>query len=148
MSRGINAETLVGRRVGREFENDQHAEQRIHPDEFALVLGTCRGDRSSVDAGGVGDGFGVWIDVVWRHALTASREPTLCPVGPDSWGDMVLDPVNRRWVLEFAAGYFASAVVLAAWSFMPNIGPPVVDEEPLEFSATLNVVFIASRIDS
>ncbi|MGB7323832.1 MAG: permease [Rubripirellula sp.] len=54
------------------------------------------------------------------------------PVGPETWGDMVLDPVNRKLVLEFAAGYFASAALLFAWSFMGGIGKPIIgDEEPL-----------------
>ena len=39
------------------------------------------------------------------------------PVGPDSWGPLVLDPENRRHVLEFAAGYAVSALLLWVWSF-------------------------------
>jgi AGZA family xanthine/uracil permease-like MFS transporter len=50
------------------------------------------------------------------------------PVGLDGWGDMVL-PSEHRWhVMEFAAGYFAAALLLLAWSYSPAIGPPVSDE--------------------
>ncbi len=38
------------------------------------------------------------------------------PVGPESWGELVLDAENRRIVFEFAAGYVASAGMLAVWS--------------------------------
>ncbi len=51
------------------------------------------------------------------------------PFGPDSWGDIVIDAANRKYILEFAAGYFLSAAMLFAWSFMPGIGPPLVDDD-------------------
>lgn len=51
------------------------------------------------------------------------------PFGPDSWGDIVLDTVNRKYVLEFAAGYLASAALLFGWSFYPKIGAPITDED-------------------
>ncbi|GAA5508747.1 permease [Novipirellula caenicola] len=47
------------------------------------------------------------------------------PFGPetfgwDAWGDgITLDPANRRLVVEFVAGYFASAALVFAWSFYP-----------------------------
>ena len=47
------------------------------------------------------------------------------PFGPESiglnaWGEGIsLDPANRRLVLEFAAGYFASAALIFAWSYYP-----------------------------
>ncbi len=50
------------------------------------------------------------------------------PWGPESWGNLVLDEENRRRVLEFAAGYFASAILLAAWSFYGRVGDPIIDE--------------------
>ncbi|MFK8112705.1 MAG: permease [Rubripirellula sp.] len=51
------------------------------------------------------------------------------PFGPESWGDLVLDTENCKHVLEFAAGYFASAGLLFAWSFYPAIGEPISAEE-------------------
>jgi AGZA family xanthine/uracil permease-like MFS transporter len=50
------------------------------------------------------------------------------PFGPESWGDIVLDAANRKYVLEFAAGYFASAALLFGWSFFPWIEDPIADE--------------------
>ncbi|WP_146599376.1 permease [Novipirellula aureliae] len=38
------------------------------------------------------------------------------PCGPESWGDLVLSPHDRNRVLEFCAGYLASAMMLIAWS--------------------------------
>lgn len=38
------------------------------------------------------------------------------PFGPSRWGDLVLDAENRKLVLELAAGYFGSALLLYAWS--------------------------------
>ncbi len=38
------------------------------------------------------------------------------PFGPESWGSVVLDPSNRASVLEYAAGYGASAILFFAWS--------------------------------
>jgi AGZA family xanthine/uracil permease-like MFS transporter len=54
------------------------------------------------------------------------------PFGPESWGDNVLDPENRKYVLEFAAGYLASAALLFLWSYLPRIGEPIVDDEDAE----------------
>lgn len=51
------------------------------------------------------------------------------PFGPSSWGNMVIDPENRRYVLEFAAGYLGSAVLLFVWSMTTEIGEPIVDNE-------------------
>jgi adenine/guanine/hypoxanthine permease len=51
------------------------------------------------------------------------------PIGPESWGDLVLDAENRKYVLEFAAGYFASATLLFAWSFYPAIGKPIEGDD-------------------
>jgi AGZA family xanthine/uracil permease-like MFS transporter len=51
------------------------------------------------------------------------------PFGPSSWGNMVIDPENRAYVLEFAAGYLASAVLLFVWSMTTEIGSPITDEE-------------------
>lgn len=45
------------------------------------------------------------------------------PFGPEHWGDSVLDADNRRYVLEFAAGYLASALLLFAWSCYKNLPP-------------------------
>ncbi len=47
------------------------------------------------------------------------------PYGPASWGELVLDAENRRYVLEFAAGYFASAILLYIWSLVTQIEPPI-----------------------
>ncbi len=49
--------------------------------------------------------------------------------GPESWGNMVLDDANRGAVLEYVAGYFASAVLLAAWSLNPNIHSPATNDD-------------------
>lgn len=38
------------------------------------------------------------------------------PIGPESWGEWVLDSENRRHVFEFAAGYLFSAVLLWVWA--------------------------------
>jgi len=51
------------------------------------------------------------------------------PFGPESWGNMVIDPENRSYVLEFAAGYLASAVLLVVWSMTTDIGEPIQDDE-------------------
>ena len=51
------------------------------------------------------------------------------PFGPDSWGDLVLDAGNRKFVLEFAAGYLAAAAVLFGLSFSAEIGGPIADQE-------------------
>ncbi|MEM8666658.1 MAG: permease [Planctomycetota bacterium] len=40
------------------------------------------------------------------------------PFGPSSWEGIVLDAANRKYVLEFAAGYFASAIVLYGWAVL------------------------------
>lgn len=54
------------------------------------------------------------------------------PIGPESWGDVVLDAANRKYVLEFAAGYLASAILLFGWSFLSTIGPPLTDDDEHE----------------
>ncbi len=51
------------------------------------------------------------------------------PFGHDFWDDASFDPVNRHHVLEFAAGYFASAGLLFAWSFYPGIVPTGQDDD-------------------
>lgn len=56
------------------------------------------------------------------------------PIGPESWGDNVLDPENRKYVLEFAAGYLAAAALLFAWSYHPAIGKPLAEDEELDHS--------------
>ena len=38
------------------------------------------------------------------------------PIGPPSWGELVLDSEYRTVVFEWAAGYIASALLLAGWS--------------------------------
>ncbi len=48
------------------------------------------------------------------------------PFGPESWGSIVLDAGNRGNVLEFAAGYGASAILFFAWSFYAK------DESPAD----------------
>ena len=48
------------------------------------------------------------------------------PFGPAGWGDAVLDPVNRPYVMEFAVGYAASAALLLLWSHLmkaPSLPP-------------------------
>jgi len=40
------------------------------------------------------------------------------PIGPTTWGDLVLEPQFRSVVFEWAAGYFASAILLALWAFV------------------------------
>jgi AGZA family xanthine/uracil permease-like MFS transporter len=49
--------------------------------------------------------------------------------GPESWGNMVLDDANRGAVIEYVAGYFASAVLLALWSLNPNIRSTVNNDD-------------------
>jgi AGZA family xanthine/uracil permease-like MFS transporter len=49
------------------------------------------------------------------------------PFGPSAWSDMVIDPENRRYVLEFAAGYFASAILLYVWSMRVDVAKPIAD---------------------
>ncbi len=56
------------------------------------------------------------------------------PFGPESWGDIVLDAANRKFVLEFAAGYLASAALLFGWSCYPEIGAPITDEDDHQHS--------------
>jgi AGZA family xanthine/uracil permease-like MFS transporter len=51
------------------------------------------------------------------------------PFGPDDWGDIVLDAANRKSVLEFAAGYFASAILLLVWSRFPGIPEAITDDD-------------------
>jgi len=38
------------------------------------------------------------------------------PIGPESWGDLVLSAQDRNRVLEFCAGYVVSALMLIVWS--------------------------------
>ncbi len=40
------------------------------------------------------------------------------PVGPASWGSLVLDATNRAETLEFAFGYFVCAGLLGLWSLL------------------------------
>ena len=49
--------------------------------------------------------------------------------GPESWGNMVLEDANRGAVIEYVAGYFASAILLAAWSLNPNIRSTVTNDD-------------------
>ncbi len=49
------------------------------------------------------------------------------PFGFPDWSDMVIDPENRKYVLEFAAGYIASAILLFVWSRMVDVGQPIED---------------------
>jgi AGZA family xanthine/uracil permease-like MFS transporter len=51
------------------------------------------------------------------------------PFGPDSWGDIVLDAANRKYVIEFAAGYFASAILLLVWSRFPGISAAITGDD-------------------
>jgi ubiquinone/menaquinone biosynthesis C-methylase UbiE len=49
-------------------------------------------------------------------------------VGPDSWGDLVLDGKYRGIVLEYALAYLASAGLLVAWkSLVPMESLPPID---------------------
>ena len=47
------------------------------------------------------------------------------PFGPESWGGIVLDAANRRNVLEFVAGYAASALIFFVWSFSAPDEPAI-----------------------
>ncbi|WP_145177340.1 permease [Rubripirellula lacrimiformis] len=67
---------------------------------------------------------------VMHSPLVGSR--LFLPYGPEAWGDLVLDAANRKYVLEFAAGYFASSALLFAWSFLPTIGPPLESDSEHE----------------
>jgi AGZA family xanthine/uracil permease-like MFS transporter len=51
------------------------------------------------------------------------------PFGPASWGEIVLDAENRKYVFEFAAGYFASGTFLFLWSRFSGIGEPIMDDD-------------------
>jgi len=57
------------------------------------------------------------------------------PLGPDSWGDWVLDGKYRGIVMEYALAYLASAGLLVAWkSLVPLESLPPIDthgEEPM-----------------
>ena len=46
---------------------------------------------------------------------------------PADWSEMVIDADNRRYVFEFAAGYFASAILLFVWSMRVEIAKPIED---------------------
>lgn len=53
------------------------------------------------------------------------------PFGPESWGAVVLDAENRWEVLEFAAGYFVSAIFLVLWAGFGSSGDQIkVEGEP------------------
>lgn len=52
--------------------------------------------------------------------------------GPESWGNIVLDATNRAPVLEYVAGYFACAILLAVWSLRSDISSHVPDEHDPE----------------
>ena len=54
------------------------------------------------------------------------------PIGPASWEEIVLGSEHRWHVLEFAAGYFSSALLLLGWSRCSGIGPPITDENEHE----------------
>ena len=71
--------------------------------------------------------FVLTIFGVMHSPLAGNR--LFVPFGPESWGDVVLDTNNRKYVLEFAAGYLICAAVLFAWSFLPSIGPPINSDE-------------------
>lgn len=43
------------------------------------------------------------------------------PFGPQSWGNVVLDAGNQKYVWEFAAGYGAAAILFLVWSMYPGI---------------------------
>ncbi len=45
------------------------------------------------------------------------------PLGPTSWGDLVLPAIYRSMTLEYATGYFASAALLAIWPRLMRIQP-------------------------
>jgi AGZA family xanthine/uracil permease-like MFS transporter len=49
------------------------------------------------------------------------------PLGPDRWGELVLDAAQRGVVLEFAAGYIAAGLLLLAWS---RIGATALSTPP------------------
>ncbi len=51
------------------------------------------------------------------HSPLAGNQLFL-PFGPEAWGDLVLDAGDRKNVMEFAAGYFASGVLLFGWARM------------------------------
>lgn len=53
------------------------------------------------------------------------------PIGPESWGAVVLDAEHRLHVVEFAAGYFASALLLFGWSYSPAVGAPITVNDEL-----------------
>jgi hypothetical protein len=42
---------------------------------------------------------------------------------------MVIDRENRRYVLEFAAGYIASAILLFGWSIVADVGQPIAGSD-------------------
>lgn len=46
------------------------------------------------------------------------------PVGPASWGEMVLNEANRGDVIEFSVGYLISAVLLWVWSRIGHVAEP------------------------
>lgn len=51
------------------------------------------------------------------------------PFGPEGWGDIVLDVANRKYVIEFVAGYVASAMLLFGWSFMVEEALPTTEHD-------------------
>ena len=55
------------------------------------------------------------------------------PLGPESWGSMVLDETNRRYVLEYAGGYAVCALMYFAWGFyLQKCKPEVATEQDAE----------------
>lgn len=53
------------------------------------------------------------------------------PLGPESWGDIVLGAEHRRIVFELAGGYAAAAAVLWLWSWKKT-EPAAASEDPAE----------------
>ena len=56
-------------------------------------------------------------------------ERLFLPIGPSSWGDLVLPAEHRVAVYEFAAGYLAAAALLFAWYKYGSIPPATESEE-------------------
>ncbi len=54
------------------------------------------------------------------------------PLGPESWGDLVLSPVYRGMTLEYTAGYLAAAGLLFLWGLIvpPSTLPPAHAADP------------------
>ncbi|MCG8649458.1 MAG: permease [Pirellulales bacterium] len=87
---------------------------------WAWALAACIDRKLTVAARVMLLAMGLTLFGVMHSPLDGNR--LFLPFGPASWGEIVLDVGNRGYVLEFAAGYLAAALLLFAWSLHPLVG--------------------------